>query len=143
MEKQAEGVRKGSNASTITGTPINARPVVVRYSMRKASITPSLRQIQQILLKEVGAIELVLTEHRGQYLFYRLLPRPPSPLVLRTRLNKRAELVQDPYQVKRGMSSDNASSGTCNTLACSGRVLADIASGPICSSSKQALALSS
>ncbi len=44
----------GSSATTpTTPTMPHGRPVVVRYSVRKASITPSLKQIQQILVREV------------------------------------------------------------------------------------------
>ncbi len=47
------------NGGQISGLPAQSRPVIVRYSAagsRKASITPSLKQIQQYLVREVSPL---------------------------------------------------------------------------------------
>ena len=56
------------NGTGVPGVSPQGRPVIVRYSTassRKASITPSLKQIQQYLIREVS----VPTEARGNLIF--------------------------------------------------------------------------
>lgn len=59
MEKAVDQLVRYSihNGTGVPGVSPQGRPVIVRYSTastRKASITPSLKQIQQYLIREVS-----------------------------------------------------------------------------------------
>ena len=60
MEKAVDQLVRYSihNGTGVPGVSPQGRPVIVRYSTassRKASITPSLKQIQQYLIREVSS----------------------------------------------------------------------------------------
>ena len=59
-------LRRQFSEQTMNCQP-GGRPVVVRYSLRRASITPSLKHIQQILVKEVRNNELPISMQRPFY----------------------------------------------------------------------------